>query len=134
MSFRNTNKWGIAVINVNSLLSYYRNNPNYVVKKVKGSDFNIEFRHSLVPRKNVLVKLYPKTGRFYLNKGRKWINISKLPEITDADVIAWVEKDSHLCKLGPLYVLFLSPIFLQQTTTVCLTRLFSQTLFLFALN
>jgi hypothetical protein len=66
MSFRNTNKWGIAVINVNSLLSYYRNNPKYEVKKVKGSDLNIEFHQSFVPRKIVLVELYPK---IYLNKG-----------------------------------------------------------------
>ncbi|MEH7115764.1 hypothetical protein V7124_25900 [Neobacillus niacini] len=83
------------MINVNSLLAYYRDNPDYDVKQVKGSDFNIEFRNSLVPRKNVLVELYPKSGRFYLNKNGNWININKLTEVqTDADVISWVERDS----------------------------------------
>lgn len=89
----------MTVINVNSILAYYRENPEYDVKQVKESDYNIEFRKSLLPRKNVLVELYPKTGRFYLNKNGKWINIKDLTEVqTDADVISWIEKDSKfLC-------------------------------------
>ncbi|RDU38686.1 hypothetical protein DRW41_03755 [Neobacillus piezotolerans] len=84
------------MINVNSLLAYYRGNSNYVVKFVKGTDYNIEYVKSLNFRKNVLVELYPKTGRFYLNKNGEWVNIKELPEVqTDADVIAWIEKDSQ---------------------------------------
>jgi hypothetical protein len=84
------------VINVNSLLSYYRGNPDYKVKLVKGTDFNIEFLKSIHPRKNVLVELYPNTGKFYLSKDGSWTNIKNLPEVkTDADVIAWIEKDSE---------------------------------------
>ena len=90
----------MLMINVNSLLAYYKGNPDYVVKTVKGTDYNIEFRKSLYSRKNVLAELYPDTGRFYLNKNGEWVNINKLPEVqTDADVIAWIEKDSEsLCK------------------------------------
>jgi molybdate-binding protein len=84
------------VINVNSLLSYYRGNPDYKIKQVKGTDYNIEFLKSIHPRKNVLVELYPSTGRFYLSKNGNWTNINKLPDVqTDADVIAWIERDSR---------------------------------------
>lgn len=89
------------MINVNSLLAYYKSNSNYVVKLVKGTDYNIEYLKSKNSRKNVLVELYPKTGRFYLNKNGEWINIRELQEIrSDADVIAWVEKDSENLSKG----------------------------------
>jgi hypothetical protein len=72
---------GILMINVNSLLAYYKDHSDYVVKLVKGTDYNIEFSKSLRSRKNVLAELYPNTGRFYLYKNGKWVNVNKLPEV-----------------------------------------------------
>jgi hypothetical protein len=86
----------VVVININYLLSYFNEHPDYIVKNVKDTDFNIEYRKSMKRRKNVLAELYPETGRFYLNKNNKWVNIKNIYEVqTDADVIAWIENDSE---------------------------------------
>jgi hypothetical protein len=87
------------MINIDSLLAYYENHPDYTVKPIKNNKINIEFVKSNRKRKNVLVELYRPTGRFYLNKEDKWVNIRDLEGIfSNEDVMVWIEKDSELLK------------------------------------
>jgi hypothetical protein len=77
------------MIHVSSLLAYFKEHPDYEVKAVKDTDFNIEYRKSTQRRKNVLVELYVPSGRFYLRKDNQWVNIKDLSEVkTNAEVIA----------------------------------------------
>jgi hypothetical protein len=52
------------MINIDSLLAYYEDHPDFTVKPIKNNKINIEFVKSNSKRKNLLVELYRPTGRF----------------------------------------------------------------------
>ncbi|WP_046180886.1 hypothetical protein [Domibacillus tundrae] len=84
------------MIHVSSLLAYFKEHPDYKVKTLEDEDINIEYKKSTQRRKNVLAELCVPSGRFYLRKDNQWVNIKDISEVqTNAEVIAWVEKDSR---------------------------------------
>jgi hypothetical protein len=85
------------MINAKALLDFYESHSDYEVKQLKNKKkYNIEYRFSNQPRKNVIAEMNSVTSNFYLRKGKDWVNVALLEGInSNDDVVKWVESDSN---------------------------------------